>query len=376
MILLAYRNLLLAPMRTALTVMAIASVVAVILLLEGFYSGLLTQLRNVVLNRQADLIVVQAGVTNMTAARSILPQFARRDIEAIDGVGAAYPLTGLSAIYEQDGAHTAISVLVYDDHGGPTNVVEGEATTEPRSVVIDRALSEKYGLEIGSKFVLTGFGFRVSGISSGTAAFFTPFVFIHFDDLIDYYLESGTAADITTFPLVSFLLVELEKNKDPSEIAALIENELPEADVMLPKSLADADESLGRVLFGPAMKLLIGVCYTIGILVTGIITFAAVNSRRRELGVLKALGFSNGFLQSVALLESLVMVFISLPIGVLLAGIISLVIEAMAPLYLVSPIELVPMLRTSIACMAFTMIGSLLPVRIIRNVDPAAVFGT
>ena len=374
--LLAYRNLLLEPTRTALTAMAIASVVAVILLLEGFYAGLLSQLRNTALNRQADLIVVQAGVSSMTAARSILPQFARRDIEAIDGVAAAYPLTGLSAIYEQRSARTAVFLLVYDDHGGPINIVEGEATTEPRSVVIDRALSEKYGLEVGSSFVLTDFEFRVSGISSGTAALFTPFVFLRFDDLIDYYLESETAADITTFPLVSFLLVKLDRDKDPGEIAALIEREVSEADVMHPKSLADADENLGRVLFGPAMKLLIGVSYTIGTLVIGIIAFAAVNSRRRELGILKALGFSNGFLQSSVLLESLALVLISLPIGGILAYTISLVIESIAPLYLVSLNEVVPLLRTSIACMVFAVFGSLLPIRAIRNVEPASVFGT
>lgn len=374
--LLAYRNLLLEPARTALTSMAIASVIAVILLLEGFYGGLLSQLRNTALNRQADLIVVQAGVSSMIAARSILPQFARRKIEAIDGVAAAYPLTGLSAIYEQDSVRTAVFLLVYDDHGGPTNIVEGEATTEPRSVVIDRALSEKYGLEVGSSFVLTDFEFRVSGISSGTAALFTPFVFLRFDDLIDYYLESETAADITTFPLVSFLLVKLDRDKNPDEIAALIEREVSEADAMLPKSLADADENLGRVLFGPAMKLLIGVSYTIGTLVIGIIAFAAVNSRRRELGILKALGFSNGFLQSSVLLESLALVLISLPIGGILAYTISLVIESIAPLYLVSLNEVVPLLRTSIACMVFAMIGSLLPIRVIRNVEPATVFGT
>ena len=42
------------------------------------------------------------------------------------------------------------------------------------------------------------------------------------------------------------------------------------------------------VLFGPILKLLIGVGYIIGVLVTGIIMFAAVNTRREEFGVLKA----------------------------------------------------------------------------------------
>ena len=91
--------------------LAIASIVTVILLLEGFYNGLLTQLRNTVLNRQADLIVVQAGVSNMTAARSVLPQYSRMDVEAIDGVSSAHPLTGISAIYEHDGLSTAVFVM-------------------------------------------------------------------------------------------------------------------------------------------------------------------------------------------------------------------------------------------------------------------------
>lgn len=355
--------------------LAIASIVTVILLLEGFYSGLLTQLRNTVLNRQADLIVVQAGVSNMTAARSILPQYSRMDVEAIDGVSSAHPLTGISAIYEHDGLSTAVFLLVYDSHGGPAEIREGFASSEPRSVVVDHSLSSRYGLEVGDPFVLTGFEFRVAGVTSGAAAMFTPFVFVRFDDLIDYYLESDTAADITTFPLLSFLLLELDVDAERDGVAATIERVIPEADVVLPGSMADADEALGRALFGPTMKLLVGVGYTIGALVTGIIMFAAVNARRRELGVMKALGFSNRFLQGSVLFEGVTLSFLSLPIGVILAWFVGHVIETAAPLYLVKANEMLPVLRTSLACITFAAIGSLLPIRVIQRIEPAAAFG-
>jgi hypothetical protein len=47
------------PLRSLLTCGAISSALALILLLEGFQSGLLIQLKNVALNRGADLPAVR-----------------------------------------------------------------------------------------------------------------------------------------------------------------------------------------------------------------------------------------------------------------------------------------------------------------------------
>jgi hypothetical protein len=56
-----------------------------VLVIQGFQTGIYWQLPGLVLNRGGDLMVTQAGITNMIAARSTLPQLARRRIEAIDG---------------------------------------------------------------------------------------------------------------------------------------------------------------------------------------------------------------------------------------------------------------------------------------------------
>lgn len=192
MIRLVYRQLRFDPLRTVLTATALAAVVAVILVLEGFYAGLFVQLRNTVLDRDADLIVAQAGVANMTAARSILPQFARRDVEAVEGVAAARPLTGISVIYEQAKQRTPIFLLVYGSGGGPKKLISGSAVTEPRDIVVNRSLAAKYALKPGDSFIVSGFEFRISGFTENSSAFFTPFGFARYDDLIDYYFESDT----------------------------------------------------------------------------------------------------------------------------------------------------------------------------------------
>jgi len=101
MIILVYRQLIHELFRTLTTILVIAAALAVILLLEGFLSGLYIQLKNVSLNRGADLIVTQSGVSNFVASRSILPQLSRQRIEAIDGVVEAHPFTMVPVIYEK-----------------------------------------------------------------------------------------------------------------------------------------------------------------------------------------------------------------------------------------------------------------------------------
>jgi putative ABC transport system permease protein len=374
MLRLVYRQLILDPWRTALTVTAVAAVVAVILVLEGFTEGLLAQLRNTVTERNADLIISQEGIANLTAARSILPQFARRDVEAVEGVAAAHPLTSMLAIYEQNGRSTPILFFVHDAGGGPRKFVAGGPAETARDIVIDRSLARKYGLQPGDAFVLSGFEFRIAGITAGAAVLFTPIAFARFDGLIDFYFESDLADDISTFPLLSYLLVELAPGADRAAVAERIEAAVPAGDVFLPERLAENDADLGRAMFGPILDLLVGIAYLIGILVIAIIMFSAVGARRRSLGVLKALGFSPGFLGLGVVLEAQILALAAFPVGLLLAAGIAAAVEAAVPLYLVLPLEPVPTIRTAIATLVFAALGALAPLGLIRRVDPGLVF--
>ena len=105
-----------------------------------------------------------------------------------------------------------------------------------------------------------------------------------------------------------------------------------------------------------------------------IVMFSAVNSRRRSLGVLKALGFSQRYLIALVVAEALVLIAISLPLGLLLAGGLAYVIEFVVPVYLLPVAESTPLLRTFIASVSFTVLGALVPVRLIRRLDPSAIF--
>lgn len=49
------------PVRVLFMVVAIAAVISVVLVLEGFKEGLYQQIRHIILSRGADVIVTQAG---------------------------------------------------------------------------------------------------------------------------------------------------------------------------------------------------------------------------------------------------------------------------------------------------------------------------
>jgi putative ABC transport system permease protein len=366
--------LFLDPARSLLTSFAIAAVIAVILVLAGFENGLYYQLRRSVLDRGADLFVTQAGVANLLAARSSLRQLTRADVEAVAGVANAHPLTAIPIIYSRDGIKRPAFVWVYDTRGGPPRIHQGRPVTRGHDIVIDQALAETYGLNPGDPFVVSDFEFTVAGITSDASALFTSFAFVNYDGLIDLFLESEIAPDISTFPLLSFLLVELEPGALPEHVAKDIERQVTDVDVFTPAQLAANDVQLGRDLFGPILGLLITIAYVIGLLVVGLITYADVTARLRNFGILKALGFPQRALTRLVLLQTSLLLLVAFPVGILLAQGIAAFIHWSAPLYLVQALVPASIARTLVAGFALALLGAMLPVRVIARLDPMVVF--
>lgn len=358
------------PAQFIFVIIAIASVIALVLVLEGFRQGIYQQIRQIIMSRGADVIVAQAGVSNMVASRSILPQLSRQAVERIDGVVEAHPMTSLPAIYDKDGRQTPVFVLVYDTLGGPAELEAGRQLAQNREIVIDRSLAVIYELLPGDDFVLNDFSFTVVGISKDTAAFFTPFAFTNYDDLIDLYFESDIVGDLSTLPLLSFLLVEIEAGRDASRIAAEIDKRVPEVDAYLPDAIAANDVAMSRSMLGQVFQLMIVIAYLIGVLVIGLIMFSSVQKRKYELAVFKAIGFSFSRLAQSVIAESLLLTLLALPLAAVFAYVLSLLIQEAAPVYLILTTEDGPMIRTLIASLVFSILGSLMSFRMIARLEP------
>lgn len=373
MFILAWRQLHYEKERALLTAVALGAIIAVILVLEGFEQGQYFQLKQIVLKRGADLIATQSGVTNFIAVRSSIPQMVRKDVEDVPGVIEAHPITAVPIIYNKNNVRTPVYVLVYDTKGGPSNIILGNTNKDGRDIVIDYSLAKKYHLKPGDPFDVTDFEFRISGITE-EAAFMMPFAFINYDGMIDLFLESQIAPDLSTFPLLSYMLIELDDQSDPVQVARTIEEQVPPVDVITPEQLAGNDVSMGKVFYKPIMGLLVTIGYIIGLLVVGLIMYAEIRGRIKNFAVLKALGFPFHKLILGVVVQSLLMLMIAIPIGILFAAGISEYIETIAPVYLIRLFEGVVFTHTLSACLVFAFLGSLIPLHIIRGSDPMMAF--
>lgn len=371
---LALRQFRFEPLRSSLTMAAIAAVIAVILVLRGFEQGLYQQSRTAVADRRADLFVTQAGVTNFVAVRSSLRQLARRDVEAQAGIVEAHPVTSFSVIYEKDGRKVPVYIMVYDTRGGPAELLAGNLPETAREAVVDRSLAHKFDLSLGDPLLISEFEFRISGIAANAAAFFMPFVFVTYDGMLDFVLKSDIAPDLSLFPLVSHLLVELEAGAEARAVAAAIEAAVDDVDVYLPEEMAQNDVGMGQSLFGPVMGLLVSIAYVVGLLVVGLIVYADVRGRTRSFGVLKALGFRLSQLASGVMIQTLIFLVAAFPVGVVLGWSAAACIELVAPLYRVPIFDASALARTFVAGVAFALLGGLLPLRLIAAIDPVLAF--
>ena len=72
------RRLLREPGRALLSVLAVSSAIALVLVFEGFRTGLYQEIRAFPGAMPADLIAMQPGVSNLLGARSVLPVSATR----------------------------------------------------------------------------------------------------------------------------------------------------------------------------------------------------------------------------------------------------------------------------------------------------------
>lgn len=362
------------PLRTFALALAVGAALSIVLLLQGFHSGLIEQLRQMVLGRGADLVVVQAGIANFVAARSKLPQTSRGEVEAVAGVDSADPMMLVPVIFDRQGRKAPIFFLVYDQKGGPSRLLSGHHPREPGDVIADEALAAMFQLRLGDDVTVSDYEFRIAGIAERASAMFTSVMFVTYDELIDFYFGSDLMGDMATLPLLSFLLVDIDEDADIDAVRTRLEETIPSIDVFLPEELGERDANMGRALFGPVIGVLIVISYLITLAVIGMILYANASGRSRSYGVLMALGFAPRTLLSGMIAESLCVAALAIPLAILIASGVGAAIESQAPLYLITVLDPAPLARAIAGAFALSIAGSALAYGRIAGLDPASAF--
>jgi ABC-type antimicrobial peptide transport system permease subunit len=197
--------------------------------------------------------------------------------------------------------------------------------TGGKEALVSTAYAAKHSLKIGSTLNLNGTTFTVVGLVSPPLGGQSADVYLPLAQLQTLANEQG---------LANVVLVRADSSKDVAAVKTAIEAKFPNAQVASSKDVADtisgslvSASNLSHDL-GLALSVIAAVA---AFLLAALLALSSVGKRVRELGTLKALGWTQGLVVRQVAGESLAQGILGGIFGVLLGIVVAILIDQFGP---------------------------------------------
>jgi putative ABC transport system permease protein len=317
---LVFSNLVHRPLRSAISIVAIAIEVTLILLIVGLSVGMLNDSAERQKGIGADIMVSPPGASFVIGlSSSPMPIKIADVLRKVQHVSAVAPV-GMQS-------NTAGTLEVIDgidlnpnssnnfgNIGAPFKYLEGGPFQGPYDLLVDDYFAGQKHVRVGDKQTLLNHEFRISGIvlHGKGARKFIPIT----------TLQELTGSDSK----VSMFYVKVDDPKNASSVADAIKR-IPGMQSYGVRTTAEY-MSMMTVQNLPGLStfitIVIGISVVIGFIVIFQSMYTAVMERTREIGILKSLGANKFYVVNVILRETLVLAVA----GIILGFAISLVARA------------------------------------------------
>jgi putative ABC transport system permease protein len=351
-------NLIHRKTRTLMTILAIAVEVAMILLILGLSDGLIEESAQRKRGIGADIIIRPSAATaTFTTGTNGLPASLVREIEAMPEVAIAAGTTinlpsNLQTI-------TGVDWDKLDRMGDGIRFLEGGKFEGPDDAIVDITYAEQLGTKLGDTLRLLNHDFRLVGIiESGKMSR----VFIPLDtmqQLMGWQDE------------VSQIYVRLKDPGQTDAVIAKLQQKLPDNPIRSMEEFITMFETQTRDMASGFVDAIMGIALVVGFLVVLLSMYTAVLDRTRDIGILKSLGASRGYILNIFFWETLCMTAVGLAVGSLISWAAQAVVERMFPLVTILTLDNHIVWAVSIA-VAASIGGALYPSLLAAGKDPIA----
>ncbi len=130
---------------------------------------------------------------------------------------------------------------------------------------------------------------------------------------------------------------------------------------------------LNTRVFGSPLKLMVAIAFAAGVLIVALTVYAQVAERRREYGIVKALGASSRRLVALALVQTLALSGLGLAAGGLLLAASRTLLGWLRPQF---EVVITPgLLGQAVgAALVIALLAAIIPARRLTRLDPAAAY--
>ncbi|MHB1131030.1 MAG: ABC transporter permease [Chloroflexota bacterium] len=364
MVPLARRNLLADRLRLALSIGGVALALMLVLLLSGFLAGMYRQITSYTDNTPADFYVAQKGVATLQGSGSVIPLTVREQAATLAGVQAAVPIFTQYVVLDLHEKKVPTFLVGYEPQsgGGPWRLAEGRGVAAPEEAVLDTTVAQRHGLTLGDSIAILGRQFTLVGLSAETSSWMVGLLFLRHDAAAELLRAAGT----TSYVLVS---TDGSRQAEANLVAAL-----PNYSVVRRQTIAANDAAFLAAAFSTPLRLMVVIAIGIGAMLLGLTVYTATVERRREYGVLKAVGMTNRALYGVVVRQVLGAVALGAVMGLGLVRLVAEFIQLLWPQFLIV-VDTAAIVQAGVGAVVMALLASLLPARYLANIDPARVFG-
>ncbi|EOB9439513.1 ABC transporter permease [Staphylococcus aureus] len=319
-------------------------------LLSGLANGLINMNKEGIDKWQADAIVLNKDA-NQTVQQSV---FNKKDIENKYKKQATLKQTGEIV----SNGHQKDNVLVFGVEKSSflvPSLIEGHKATKDNEVLADETLKNK-GFKIGDTLSLSQSDekLHIVGFTESAKYNASPVIFTN----------DATIAKINprlTGDKINAVVVRDTNWKDKK-----LNQELEAV------SINDFIENLpGYKPQNLTLNFMISFLFVISATVIGIFLYVMTLQKTSLFGILKAQGFTNGYLASVVISQTLILALFGTAFGLLLTGVTGAFLPDAVPV----KFDVLTLLVFAIVLMIVSVLGSLFSILTIRKIDPLKAIG-
>ena len=293
------------PVRALVSAAGVALGVCLVMLFTGLARGMSNDLQRRSSNIRAEIIFTRPGSTELMSSVANLSTRYAEELLGVEGVESAVP----SIRYVSQGGRGFGFEQVEGVDWAPFAAMNGMRLVEGRppagldEVVIDQTKAANNNLRVGDTLKLFGDQpYRVTGVYTPEAG---PRVKMPLAAMQDALEAPGKS---------TWVYVKAREGVGETELARRIDSALPGNKIQLTRDVFTNVEK--RIPFlGVFLRTLVALSAVVSALVVMLAMYTTITERTREIGVLKALGASRGFIVGVIEKEAALISLLGLAAG-------------------------------------------------------------
>lgn len=355
------------PFRLFANAMGVASAFVLVVFFEAVFEGESRQIVAYPEHTDADVWVMQEGVSNMHMANSLLWDWKQTLIAELPGVAQVSSILYMNTVMSA-GEREWFSYIVGMDEdaqsGGPWSMSSGVSHPGPGQAVIPDVIAMLTGLDIGDNISIVDRQFKIIGLSQGTFSMANSVTFISKQDL-GMLMKVGDA--------VSYILVNASPGMAVRTLASTIEAGIPKVSALTSADFIARDREMALQMGTEIIRIMTLVGMALALLIVAYTTYSNMARKERELAIAKALGFPPIQIYGSAFYQSLSITLLGLLLAVIIAYTVLPLVPVVMPQITLS-IRADFFLPIGISALSVACLASLVPAGKIVRIDPLQVF--